>query len=220
MEKIIIIGASGHAGVVIDIVEQENKYQIVALFDSSNNLGASAFGYPIIGREGDLSQCITSFGIKNGIIAIGDNWTRYKIMVGVLNCYPDFTFVRAIHPSAQIGKGVSLGHGAVVMPNCVINREAIIGNFSIVNTGATLDHQSVLGHFASLAPGVTTGGNVQIGDFSAIGIGACVKHNVSIGENTVIGAGSVVLEDCPSYVVSYGSPARIVRTRKAGDKYL
>lgn len=220
VENIVIIGTSGHAGVVIDIVERENKYQIVGLMDSHKVDGASAFGYPIIGKETDIPECISSFGVKGGIIAIGDNWTRYKMMKKILKCSPDFTFVSAVHPSAQLGKGVILGHGSVVMPNCVINRDAKIGNFSIVNTGSTLDHQSDLGHFASLAPGVKTGGNVKIGDFSAIGIGASIKHNVSIGENTVVGAGSVVLKDIPDYVICYGSPARIIRTRAAGDKYL
>jgi len=36
----------------------------------------------------------------------------------------------------------------------------------------------------------------------------------------VIGAGSLVIKDVGSYTLSYGTPSRIIRKRKAGDPYL
>jgi acetyltransferase-like isoleucine patch superfamily enzyme len=39
-------------------------------------------------------------------------------------------------------------------------------------------------------------------------------------DHTIIGAGSLVLGDIPGNVVAYGSPARIIRKRKAGEQYL
>ena len=38
--------------------------------------------------------------------------------------------------------------------------------------------------------------------------------------HTIIGAGSTVLEDIESHKVAYGSPARVIRGRNPGDKYL
>jgi sugar O-acyltransferase (sialic acid O-acetyltransferase NeuD family) len=219
LEKIVVIGASGHAGVVIDIIEQENRYQIVGLLDSNTSLGRSAFGYPILGGVSNMAE-LEIHGIIGGIIAIGDNWSRFQVMSKIVKDVPDFQFVQAIHPSAQIGKGVTVGRGTVIMPNCVMNRDARVGDFCIVNTGATLDHNSKLGNYSSLAPGVRAAGHVSIGNYSAIGIGASIKHGLSIGHHTVIGAGAVVLKDVPDHVVCYGVPASIVRTRTAGDKYL
>ena len=50
MEKIIIIGASGHAKVIIDIIEKRNEYQIIGLVDSYKSPGGMVMGYPILGN--------------------------------------------------------------------------------------------------------------------------------------------------------------------------
>ena len=92
--------------------------------------------------------------------------------------------------------------------------------YAIVNTGASLDHDSTMLDFSSLAPGVVTGGNCVIGDHAAIGIGAVIAHGVTVGDHAVVGAGSTVLKDIARFSVAYGSPARFVRERAVGAKYL
>jgi acetyltransferase-like isoleucine patch superfamily enzyme len=104
--------------------------------------------------------------------------------------------------------------GAVINPSCTI------GRFCIVNTKASLDHDSVMDDFSSLAPGVTVGGNCRIGTHSAIGIGAVLRHGITIGDHTVVGAGSLVMSCVESFSVAYGVPARRIRDRRQGDKYM
>ena len=41
-----------------------------------------------------------------------------------------------------------------------------------------------------------------------------------LGDEHVVGAGATVLKDLPPHVVAYGTPARAVRERKSGEKYL
>ena len=89
-----------------------------------------------------------------------------------------------------------------------------------MNTRASLDHHGVMGAYASLAPGVATGGNVSIGEGSAVSIGATVLHGRSIGAWSVVGAGATVIKDVPDHVVAYGTPARVVRGRESGERYL
>ena len=72
----------------------------------------------------------------------------------------------------------------------------------------------------SIAPGATLGGNVRVGGGSAISLGVGVIHGITIGEDTVIGAGAVVVRDMPPGVVAYGVPARVIRTRARGERYL
>jgi acetyltransferase-like isoleucine patch superfamily enzyme len=67
---------------------------------------------------------------------------------------------------------------------------------------------------------VATGGNVYIDEFTAISIGVTIVHNIRIGKHTVIGAGSVVIKDIEDQVVAYGIPAKVVRYREIGEKYL
>jgi acetyltransferase-like isoleucine patch superfamily enzyme len=59
-----------------------------------------------------------------------------------------------------------------------------------------------------------------MGEFSALSLRAAVIHGRAIGVHTVIGAGATVVKDIPDYVVAYGTPARVVRPRRAGERYL
>ena len=43
---------------------------------------------------------------------------------------------------------------------------------------------------------------------------------LNIGENAVVGSGSLVTKDLPDNVLAYGNPAKIIRTRTLGEKFL
>ena len=173
-----------------------------------------------LGKEEDIPLLISKHNLFGGIVAIGDNWIRAKVVDKVLNNFPDFNFIKAIHPSASLSGNVSVGIGSVVMGGAVINSNTTIGEHCIVNTNSSIDHDCKMEVFSSLAPGVTTGGNVYIGEYSAISLGAKIIHNVVIGKHTVVGAGSTVLKNLPDNCVAYNTPAKIVRNRIAGEKYL
>ena len=219
MKNIVIIGSGGHAKVIIDIVEKEGKYNIVGLLDKNCN-NRKTLGYYIIGNEESLPHIIEKHNISGGIVAIGDNFIRSKIVENVKEIYPRFKFVVAIHPESILAKDVSIGEGTVVMASSIINPSCTIGNHCIINTSSSIDHDSIMEDYSSIAPGATTGGNVQIGRFSSISIGVTVIHNVHIGKHSVIGAGSTVLKNIGSFKIAYGLPAREIRKRKCGEKYL
>ena len=220
MDNIVIIGSSGHAKVVIDIVEQEGRYKIAGLLDRYRKAGEQTLGYHVMGQEEDLPQLATKHALRGAIVAIGDNFIRSKVAAQVREVCPGLPFVSAIHPKASIAKNVSVGEGSVIVADAAINPCCSIGQFCILNTNSSLDHDSVMEAFSSLAPGVTTGGNCRIGAYAAVGIGAVLIHGIDIGEHAVIGAGSTVLNDIDSFRVAYGTPAKAIRSRKPGDKYL
>lgn len=218
--NIVVVGTSGHAKVIIDIIELEGKYNIVGLIDSYKSKNDVISNYKILGSEDDIPKLAKEFNFDSGIIAIGDNWTREKIFSKISIIAPNFKFVSAIHPSSVIGKNVSIGNGTVIMPGTVVNTNAKIGDFCIVNTKASVDHDCYIEDFCSLAPGATLGGNVHIKAFSAVSIGATVIQDIIIGKHTVIGAGALVTKNIDHHVVAYGIPAKFVRKRSTGDKYL
>lgn len=220
MENIVIVGSSGHAKVVVDVVEKQKKYQVVGFIDSYRDVGESTLGIPVLGGEGDLPNIIKEHNVKYAFIAIGDNAIRHKVFNKIKSLVPDLSFCTIVHPAANIGKDVLIGKGTVVMAGAVVNPSSVIGEFCILNTNSSLDHDSTMASFSSLAPRVSTGGGCNIGEFSAVSIGAVLKHGVTIGNDSVVGANSLVLNNVPSGVVAYGSPAKQVRTRSFGDKYL
>ncbi len=220
MKKIFIIGSSGHAKVVIDIIEKEGKHEIIGLLSRDQAAGEFVYGYEILGKEADLPEILKAHPAEGFIIAVGDNATRAKVANFFAENHPQLEAVSAIHPSAILGKDVKIGAGTVVMAGAVINPSTRIGEHCIINTHASIDHDNIVGNFASLAPGVTTGGDCEIGEFCAIGIGATLLHGIQIGNQTVIGANSLVNKNIPPFSVAYGLPAKVIRQRKAGDRYL
>ncbi|HEX4299949.1 MAG TPA: acetyltransferase [Gammaproteobacteria bacterium] len=220
MRSIVIIGSSGHAKVVIDIVERAEVGRIAGLIDDFRAAGETTLGYPVLGKVGDLPRLCSEHALEGGVVAVGDNFARARLVGAIRATSPDFDFPAAVHPAAILGRDVSVDEGAVVMAGAVVNPCSRLGRFCILNTGASLDHDSTLAEFASLAPGARTGGGVSVEPYAAIGIGAVVVQGVRIGEHAVIGAGATVLEDVPAYSVAHGTPARPVRKREAGEKYL
>ena len=215
---IIVIGSGGHAKVVIDSIEKQNKYNIIGLIDSFQAVGVEVYGYKVIGDESILGQ--PQYANAQGVVAIGDNWDRSNMVDKIHGIQPKFSFITVIHPFSAIARGIIIGEGTVVMPGSIINSNTKIGKHCVINTKASLDHDNQLGNFVSVAPGSTTGGRVVIDDFSTVSIGACVIQDVHIGKHSLVGAGAVVVGNVDNQSIYYGVPARLMRQRKIGEKYI
>ena len=220
MDSIVVIGSSGHAKVVVDIIERAGRYKIAGLLDRFRSVGDQTMGYDVLGREEDLPRLMPELGLRGVFVAIGDNFVRSSVTASIKESYPGLEVVSAVHPQASIGRGVSIGEGTVIMAGVSVNPCCTIGRSCILNTNSSLDHDSVMGDFSSLAPRAATGGRCSIGRGSAIGIGVILLQGVTVGEHSVVGAGSTVLHNVGSCEVAYGTPARLVRSRRPGDWYV
>jgi len=220
VKNLVIVGASGHGGMVLDCISKQGQYKVLGFVDSFKKKGTQHNGLDVLGSELDLQWLIEKLDIQAAILAIGNNWTRKKMADKIDNIAPDLDIVTAIHPSATIGRDVKIGKGTVIMPGAIVNANSIMGEFSILNTNSSLGHNGTMQDFSSIASGVCTGGNLVLGRFSAISLGANVIENITIGEHSLVGAGSLVIDDIEGHSVVYGSPARFVRGRKTGDPYL
>ena len=211
MEKpnIILFGAGSQVRYSIDIIEKENKYNIVGITDPYKRVGEEIFGYKIVGKQEEIKKLIKDYNIQGGIITIGDNWIRKIVYDIIISIIPDFNFVSAIHPSTIKGRGVRIGKGTIIMAGCIISPCAQVGQFCFFATGAILEHDSYMDDFASLSAGSITGGKVQIGKYSAITMGVTLFDRISIGEHSVIGSGAQVAKDISKNVVAYGVPANV-----------
>lgn len=220
MKKIVVIGASDQSRCTIDVIEQEKKYEIYGLLDKKLEKDTTYEGYKVLGYLENIQNLVEEHGVYGGIVAIGDNFTRYKVVNTILDLYPDFKFINAIHPSVIMGKNVKIGSGCLIMPGVILNNNASVGNHCILLTRSSLDHDTTVGDFSSFSPGVTTGGRVNVGNCSVIGIGANILHCKSIGNHCVIGGGALINKDIEDNSIAYGVPARIVKKRKKSEKYL
>jgi sugar O-acyltransferase (sialic acid O-acetyltransferase NeuD family) len=207
MQRILILGAGGHAQVVADILMHARgagkEVEPLGYLDDDPGLAGKNFlGLSVVGVVSDLSR------IKHDavVVAIGNNSARSKVYARLIE--QGERFAVALHPSANIAPGVKLGQGTMVCAGVVVNPQSEVGEDVILNTGCTLDHHNKVGAHAHIAPGVHTGGEVVIGEGAFVGIGAVVLPQVKIGAWSVVGAGAVVLKDVPPGVTVVGVPAR------------
>ncbi len=219
-ENIILFGSSGHAKVVIDIIEKQGFYNLVGLIDSFRDVGEKTLGYPVLGTEKVLPALIEQYDLKGILLAVGDNHGRATVAHMVHDLAPDLPLVSAVHPTAVIGRGVTIGKGTVVMAGAILNPCSSVGRHCIVNTKASLGHDAIMDDFSSIAPGSTIAGDCHIGTGAAISLGASIKQKLEIGEHSLVGAGSLVLQHVQSYSLVYGVPAIRVRSWTPGERYL
>ncbi len=203
--KIFVFGASGHAKVVIDIIERLGIYEIAFLVDDNSVLkGTGFFGYPVFGGRDDLLSM--SVRPSRGIVAIGNNQIRSTVALWLED--NGFQLISAVHPSVCLGRGVTVGTGSVLMATAVVNSDTCIGRNVIVNTRASIDHDCVIGDNVHLAPGSTLCGSVSVDSNSFVCSGATVIPNLTIGKNVTIAAGATVVKNVPDNVTVAGIPAR------------
>ncbi len=219
-QPVLIIGASGHGKVIADIFENGNSYFIAGFIDEAKEIQAAHAGYTVLGNETHIPEILLQFPSCKLFIAVGDNWVRHSIYERITQNNKDFEFASAVHPNAQIAHDVTIGIGVAIMAGVVINSSTDIGDFAIINTKSSVDHDCSIGKFSSLAPGVILGGDVQVGNYTAISIGAIISHGIAIGNHNVIGAGSLLLENCEDNSILFGVPAKNIRKREVGEKYL
>ena len=202
MNRLIIIGASGHGKVVADIAKHCGYNEIVFLDD--NESIKTCGGFPVIGKtdnipDGDL------------FIAVGKTDIRERIT----RINPGKHFPVLIHPNAVIADDTEIGSGTVVMAGTVVNPGVIIGQGCIINTSSSIDHDCVIGDYCHISVGVHLSGTVIVGKRTWIGAGAIVSNNIEICSDCLIGAGAVVIRDINEPGTYVGVPAKMSKERNA-----
>jgi sugar O-acyltransferase (sialic acid O-acetyltransferase NeuD family) len=200
---IAIIGAGGHAKVVLSTLAAAGQ-SVDAFYDDDGSLiGKTILGIPV---EGPLKTA-TPERVRSLIIGVGDNRLRQALA----NRFGWVTWLTARHPWSWIDSSVILEGGSVVFAGAVVQPDTTIGEHVILNTGCTVDHDCRIGGFVHLGPGVHLCGGVSVDEGVLLGVGAVVKPGIHIGRWAVVGAGAVVVEDVPAGSTVTGVPAKRLR---------
>jgi sugar O-acyltransferase (sialic acid O-acetyltransferase NeuD family) len=131
---LIIIGAGGHAKVLIDCLEQQPDVTILGILDNNQNMHDKlVLGVRILGGDDKITdydpakvQLVNALGSVDIPLRRKALFSQFK-SVG-------FRFYSVIHASAIIAPSVQLGEGVQVMAGAILQPDCKIGANVIINT--------------------------------------------------------------------------------------
>jgi sugar O-acyltransferase (sialic acid O-acetyltransferase NeuD family) len=202
-DDLYLIGAGGHAKVVVSTFQAAGVEVFALLDDDRKKAGRQVAGVPVVYGLDMLENL--AFRVR-GLIAVGDNRLRRHLS----QRFTQVDWQTAVHPQAYVHPSAQIGIGTVVFAGAVIQPDAVIGKHCIINTGATVDHDCQIGDYAHVAPGCHLAGGVVLGDGVLMGISSAVIPGVKVGAWATVGAGGVVVDNLPPEVLALGVPARVI----------
>ena len=213
MSRVIVIGAGGHARVLIEAVAGDRSTRLIGILDNDTaKWNTSVLGVPIIGGDDALDSLVASKQCDSFVVAVGaleKTPLRKSLFENAKNAGLAAFTVR--HRTSLQSPSSSIASGCQLLAQSVVNAGASIHENVIVNTGAIVEHDCVVEPDCHLAPRAVLAGGVYVGGETHIGLGAVVRENLKIGNGVVVGAGAVVVDDIPDNMVVVGVPARPLR---------
>lgn len=207
-KPIIILGAGGHAGVLLDALQQLGR-EVMGITDPDETLWNKEWlGVDILGDDDKILDIHPDhIELVNGLGGVKSTRARQKLFETWHN--NGYSFASVVHPKAVLAPSVKIVEGVQVLAGAIINPHTIIGVNTVVNTGAVLEHDCVVGNHVHIAPGAKVAGNVSIGSGTHVGIGSTIIQGVVIGDDCLIAAGAVVIRDVPASSTVMGVPGKV-----------
>ena len=206
---IILVGGGGHCKSVIDVIEAENKYQIIGILDTHEKIGDKILGYEIIGTDESLSYLISKY--QNYLVTVGQIKSA-QLRIKLFKKIKDLggKLPNIFSPHSYLSKNVKIGEGNIVMHHSIINANVHIKDNCIINNQALIEHDCKISSHVHISTKSTINGNCFIGEGSFIGSGSTIIQGIKIEENAVVGAGCVLTKDIGRNCTVIGNPGRII----------
>lgn len=177
-EKIALIGAGGHAKVVLSSA-QSTGLEIEGFVDSK------------VQDFCGLTKLDDDYIPQNAAISFGA--TKPEALKNRHEVYEQYLakgakFPAVVSKSAIIQDNVEIGDGCFIAPSANINHSAAIKENTIINTGAIIEHDVKIGSGCHIAPGAVVLGGAEIEDFCMIGSSAVILPNAKLESGSLVKA--------------------------------
>jgi sugar O-acyltransferase (sialic acid O-acetyltransferase NeuD family) len=198
---VVILGAGGHAKMVIDILRRQPALRAIAVVADPVPEFTDVLGVPVRGGS-DRLTALYGEGVRlaiNGIGAISRPKLRAEKFAELAAI--GFGFPAIVHPRAIVEPSASLASGVQVFAGAIIGAAARVAFGAIVNAGSIVSHDCAIDDFAHLTPGVVLAGGVKVGRGALVGMGVVVNVGVKIGAWARIGNGARIHGDVPEHAI-------------------
>jgi sugar O-acyltransferase (sialic acid O-acetyltransferase NeuD family) len=206
-EKLVIFPFNGNAIEALDCIDQ-GKFELIGFIDDDPLKSSST--YEILPRS------ILRRHPEFRVLAVPGSPSTYlhrSEIIKSLDIHAD-KYITAIHPSASIGKQVTLGHNCLVMAGVVITSNARLQSHVCILPNTVIHHDVVVGAYSLVGSNVVIGGGTTIGKNCYVGSGSNIINGIQVGDFSLIGLGSNVIRDVPVKAKFAGNPARPVQLRE------
>lgn len=207
--KLILIGGGGHCESCIDVIEQENKFEIIGILDKKELVGTSILGYDVIGTDDEIMNLRKknySFLITVGQIKSAKLRLRIFLQLKELNA----SIATIISPLAYISKSAHIGKGTIIMHGVIVNTGVSIAENNVLNSGCILEHNTDIGSHCHISTQTVINGGCKIEDEVFVGSGTVILNQIKVCGGTIIGAGTVVNKNISIAGTYIGNPARMI----------
>jgi UDP-perosamine 4-acetyltransferase len=195
--KLILLGAGGHAKVVLEALNSSGITPAACLDPDARLHGTALLGVPVEGGD----ERLAGHPPASAALVLGVGAPRPgKLRKALFERYraQGYAFPPVVAASALCAESVTLGAGAQVLTRAVVHPGSSVGENAIVNTGAIVEHDCAVGAHAHIAPGVVLCGGVRVGAEAFVGAGAVLLPGVRVGRGALVAAGVVVRKDVPA----------------------
>ena len=204
---LVLIGGGGHASDVLHVVEAINAvrptYRVVGLLDDAE-IDCRRFSVRGVAHLGPVDDLIEYDAVY--VVCLGWPWTRSEVARRIADRGRPAPPI--VHPSADIGVGVELGPGSVVLGPAHLSPFARFGDHAVVSYLVSIGHDTTFGDYASVMPNAAVAGDVTAGNRVLVGAASAVREGIHLAHDVRVGAGAVVVSDVPEGATVVGVPAR------------
>ncbi len=171
-EKILLIGGGGHCRSVIDVIEQEARFEIAGIIDKKELVGSKVFDYNVIGCDDDLKHLREKY--TYAIVTVGQIKTA-EVRIRLFEKLKKLGYILpvVISSRAYVSKYAFIDEGSIIMHDALLNANAKIGKNCIINTKALIEHDAVIEDNCHISTGAIVNG------------GTVIKANIFFGSNAV-----------------------------------
>ncbi len=208
-QPLVILGVSGNASDILDIVEAANadqpRWEVVGLLDDVRRSGTTYFGYPVLGplsAAAGWERCLF-------VNAIGSDASfRQRPQIIAATGLGAEHFATLVHPAALVSRRAKLGRGVIVNFGASVAGGVIVGDHVALGAGAIIGHDAILEDHAVIAPAAVVSGCVHVAGPVYIGARAVIRQRLRVGAGALVGMGAVVVRDVAPGITVVGNPAR------------